>query len=178
MKNTFIWNGKSWWLKISTVEEMCNYFTEEWERRKNACLEDKERVKAKFHSSNYLTGACDVISSTRHISFEDALDSLQKQLYKDWYKFLYEGKTIYVNGVGGYNFSQEEKRIYKKEGYDFPCFSENDIRILQWPGGKHYYAYIGDLEIRDGDTMKWNSKEEALTVAKMYISKKQKGDTM
>ena len=105
MKHTFIWNGSSWWLKISTIEEMCDYLNVEWDRRKQACLEDKERVKKKFHSSNYLTGACDIISTVRYISFNEALDGLQKQLYKNWYQFLLEGKTIFVNGVGGYNLT-------------------------------------------------------------------------
>ena len=177
MKHTFIWNGSSWWLKISTIEEMCDYLNVEWDRRKQACLEDKERVKKKFHSSNYLTGACDVISTVKYISFNEALDGLQKQLYKNWYQFLLEGKTIFVNGVGGYNLSQEIKRAYQKEGYDFPCFSEKDIRITQWPNGIHFYAYIGDLEIKDElGNIKWNTRTEAEEQARKYVTKKAKGD--
>ena len=50
MKSTFIWNGKSWWLRISTIEEMCDYLNTEWTRRKEASIKDKERTKKKYHS--------------------------------------------------------------------------------------------------------------------------------
>ena len=80
MKSTFIWNGKSWWLRISTIEEMCDYLNTEWTRRKEASIKDKERTKKKYHSTNYLTGAADVISSCKLISFEHALDELERQL--------------------------------------------------------------------------------------------------
>lgn len=177
MKSTFIWNGASWWLRISTIEEMCDYLNTEWKRRKESSIKDKERVQKKYHSTNYLTGAADVLSSCKLISFEHALDDLGRQLYKDWYKYLYEGKTIYVNGVGGYNFNEDVKKVYRKEGYEFPCFSESDIKIKKWPGGKHFYAYIGDMEVSDGTNIKWNTEKEAREVAKKYITKKVKGDT-
>lgn len=27
--------------------------------------------------------------------------------------------------------------------------------------GQHYYAYVGDMQVRDGDVLKWNTYDEA-----------------
>ena len=36
--------------------------------------------------------------------------------------------------------------------------------------GEHYYAYIGNMQVRDGDILKWNTYEEAYSKALEYIS--------
>lgn len=171
MKQTFIYNGVGWWLKISTIEEMCAYLNIEWKRRKEDVLADKKRVEKKFHSSNYLTSSVDILSSVCGESFESVLDDFQKELYNVWYKALLDGNTIFVNSLGGYCFSQPIKKVYRKDGFDFPVFHESDIRIKKWQGGHHYYAYIGDMQITDGDVVKWNTEEEARKMARKYISK-------
>lgn len=33
------------------------------------------------------------------------------------------------------------------------------------PHGCHYYAYIGDMQVKDGNIIKWNTYEEAHRVA-------------
>ena len=60
--------------------------------------------------------------------------------------------------------------IHKKD-LVFPEFSEKDIRITKFPYGRHYYAYIGMTEVKDGDEIKWNTYEEAYKRAKAYITK-------
>jgi hypothetical protein len=52
----------------------------------------------------------------------------------------------------------------------YPTYTEKDINITKWPGGKHYYARIGNMQVMDenGDT-KWNTYERAFEVAKKYL---------
>ena len=50
-------------------------------------------------------------------------------------------------------------------------FKESDIRIKQFQGGEHYYAYVGDMQVRDGENFKWNSYKEAYDKALEVIEK-------
>lgn len=48
--------------------------------------------------------------------------------------------------------------------------TEDDIRIIQWPGGQHYYAKIGSLDVVDEDgNQKWDNRDEALIAAQRFI---------
>lgn len=51
--------------------------------------------------------------------------------------------------------SSEEKNWY------FRISKKNDIRIKKFPYGNHYYAYIGDMQVKDGNIIKWNTYEDA-----------------
>ena len=51
----------------------------------------------------------------------------------------------------------------------YPNFKRHDIRITKFPMGEHYYAHIGDLELKNGDQIKWNSYQEAFEFASKYI---------
>ena len=35
--------------------------------------------------------------------------------------------------------------------------------------GTHWYAYLGDMQIRDNDKLKWDSYEEAYEYAQQFI---------
>ena len=64
----------------------------------------------------------------------------------------------------------EEKDM---ETLTFPDESEyniDDVRFLQWPGGTHWYAKIGKLDICDdmGD-YKWDCKGDAIEAAKWWV---------
>ena len=84
---------------------------------------------------------------------------------------LQERGAIYINRLGGYHgdSTQEKLPFVHRDKLVFPNFKENEIRIKQFPNGEHWYAYIDDVQVRDGDTLKWNTYEEAYTQAKKYI---------
>ena len=64
----------------------------------------------------------------------------------------------------------ETKYISKIE---FPILerpTENDINIINWPGGKHYYAKVGNYDVVVNGVQKWNTKYEAREAAKTFIN--------
>jgi len=69
-----------------------------------------------------------------------------------------------------------ERKILKaknKEILAWPLkenYTESDISITRWPGGRHYYAKIKNIEVADenGDS-KWNTTEEAKRQAKIFL---------
>ena len=59
-----------------------------------------------------------------------------------------------------------------KDIIEFPKInrpSYSDIRIIQWPGGRHFYAKIGNEDVVVNGMQKWNSSYEARLAAKSYI---------
>ena len=64
----------------------------------------------------------------------------------------------------------ETKYISKIE---FPILerpTENDINIISWSGGKHYYAKVGNYDVVVNGVQKWNTKYEAREAAKTFIN--------
>lgn len=47
-----------------------------------------------------------------------------------------------------------------------------DVRYLQWPGGKHWYAKIGNNDVYVDGKMKWDTHYEAEKAAMKYIKEK------
>jgi hypothetical protein len=60
----------------------------------------------------------------------------------------------------------------RRANIDFPKYHEQDIHIARFPDGQHYYAYIGDMQVRDGDILKWDTYDEAFAQAQKYIYRK------
>ena len=83
-----------------------------------------------------------------------------KERIRKWLKFRENG-AVYFNRVGGKPFSVNHVQFCRRKNLVFPDFKESDIRIKKQTGGTHYYAYIGDMQVRDGDILKWNTFDEA-----------------
>lgn len=77
------------------------------------------------------------------------------------YLFVHDkqgGWWLKIDSVDYDNFCRRDELI-------FPNFQISDIRIKQFDKGQHYYAYVGDMQVRDGDVLKWNTYDEAYTRA-------------
>ena len=64
----------------------------------------------------------------------------------------------------------ETKYISKIEFPILEIPTENDINIISWPGGKHYYAKVGNYDVVVNGVQKWNTKYEAREAAKTFIN--------
>ena len=71
--------------------------------------------------------------------------------------------------------------IIEKDTLEYPaavCILDN-VKYLQWPGGEHWYAKIGNDDITDyKGNQKWNTKREAEEAAKWYIKENIQRDSM
>jgi len=82
---------------------------------------------------------------------------------------------IFVNEAGGWFMLQEHMKILKTvetETFKFPdvLYTESDINISKYNGGRHFYATVGGFQVidKDGDT-KWNTEKYAMEVAKKFM---------
>lgn len=178
-KNT---KNQGWWLKITNIQQLMLLSNSEngllqtqYKHAFENYLKDKEfnpfSVEHGPHIKEAgLTYYLALVSQNKKTPFIPILEQTIKERIKNMTQILSEYGYVHINKNGG--FCAHEKKadafLYKKD-MSFPEFTENNIHVKQFPGGKHYYAYIGNMQVTDKDIRKWNTYEEAYEQAKAYL---------
>lgn len=179
-------SNQGWWLKISSIDELCDYYALTLPTRNGNAFENymygKEwnsyhpSVKNDSHCPHRkeaaLTDAVVRYGSERNLGIIQALNAFTTMVAEQQMNEIRESGAIYVNAIGGYHgYCAEDKEyaVVKREKLVYPEFEKKDIKIEKFPYGAHYYAYVGDVQVKDGDTLKWNTYEEARRQAEMYV---------
>ena len=92
-----------------------------------------------------------------------------------------KGKTVYLeDGVREFGYSPNNPHFeiverYYSDKLEYPDFKKptlDDVRFIQWDGGKHWYAKVNKEDIVDElGNQKWDTKEDAEEAAKWFIEK-------
>jgi len=167
-------NGKiikydDWRLLVDSSSTLLEY------HRKIGSSIDSKRLKDimtgtldKNLSNNYKSYA-----SAHKISIIDAVGDLRTRAIQSQLKYIYEGRKIIFNDVGGYMLLEDDDVIVDKivmKNMAKPDFSEKDIKISRFTEGQHYYAKIGFLDVIDEyENVKWNTHKEAMNAAKTFL---------
>lgn len=160
--------NSGWWLKITSPEELADYHEKHNDKYGRALLnivqdKDSDCTHGPAPEEIPLAQAAYYHAINQKISPVISLLDLSYHTSTAQLNALHEYGAIYINSVGGWNWGTGLKisQHLWKEGFAFPNFTKSDIRISKFPGGQHYYAHIGPMEVRDGDTIKWSTREEA-----------------
>ena len=181
MKYRFVYKNGGWWLKISTLEELVDYQEKIGYQNPIArgfisvlnCREfgkpiDGEPLRPHVNNEGYLIG---LYAQNHNMNLLQATCSLAVQTDNAKIEQLLKGNNLYFNRVGGWHFGKNDySNWYDSDKLIFPDFKKNQIKIEKFPMGEHYYAYIDNIQVRDGDTLKWNTYEEAYNQALQYIN--------
>lgn len=181
--------NQGWWLKISSSEELSNYLIMIDLPRFHKALTDVKESR-EFGGTDPRTGYvpkpspyckhADALAYSigawafrNQISFDDAMEELSHDKHFAMAKALREGNTIYLNQKGGWHVGKDERDAewVRRKELIFPVFKHNQISVEKFPGGTHFYAYVDGLQVRNGDQMKWDTYDEALSFAKKWINK-------
>ena len=95
--------------------------------------------------------------------------SLNIEFGIEYAESLHKDGVVYINPAGGRIHHLDYTQFCRKKELSFPHFTEKDIRIKQFNGGKHYYAHVGNVEVKDGDARKWDTYDEAYKAAKALV---------
>ena len=182
---TFLYEepDNGWWLKIDSAEKLGDYMMKTEKIYGDSLMEyvhyamkrdertEEEESKAYMNLSNR-TKAIIMFGEQRNLTIIDAVIQFRMCLFSQMCEAIREAGYIVINKVGGYHRGPiEYSQFVHRKTFTWPDFKESDIRISQFPGGTHWYVHIGDMELHEGDEIKWNTKAEAMAVAKRYISK-------
>lgn len=86
-----------------------------------------------------------------------------------------EGEKWYVNkNWGMIPYKDDEftvRTTCERNEYVFPVEGEDDIEIMQWPNGRHYYAKVGNQQVRIDGEQKWVTFRRAYDRALEFLGK-------
>lgn len=180
-------NNQGWWLKILTIEELGKYYEQTYGVRYGKVFENfvygKEFNDIRkgspsnrhmlHHQEATLTECIVNYASRNNLTILQGISRFVLEVVQTQIECIRENGAIYINRVGGYHSAYENEPKYDfvhREKLIFPDFKQNQIRIEKFPYGNHFYAYIGDTQVRCGDVLKWNTYEEAYKCALEYVS--------
>lgn len=182
MDYLFVYDN-GWYLKIDDEEKLIDYHKKTGNRYEGAIMLYKElRGKAKNGQSvmevvmekpleeriklmsnrdfQYMHAA--IIQAEKiEGTFLDGIRCLIMEMGMNELKDIRENGACYINHVGGKTFNLNYTQFCRRKELVFPDFKIEDIRVKQFSGGKHWYAFVGDMQVRDGDILKWDTEDEA-----------------
>ena len=188
-------NKGGWWLKIDSMKKLMDYFEHTLpgkyegainlyrkillEKSKDETVLEHimgkplaERIELMNGNDYQLMYAAILLAEKQeHMTLLDGFRLLNFELGEVTIRDLKENGAVYFNSKGGRTYEVATKQFCRRKNLIFPQYVESDIRISRFTGGKHYYAYVGDMQIREGEKMKWDSYEEAYQKACEIIRK-------
>lgn len=181
-----------WWLKINTVDQLVDYHQKTDAKRYENALRNyfhgkypKDLIEETAKSGNpedvvalysnrdfmYMQAALMKAQDTGG-TILDGFSMLRMEAGLSELKELREFGAVYFNVAGGHTFKLKYTQFCRRKELIFPSFSEADIRIKKFSqGGSHWYAYIGDVQLKNGEKEKWNSYEAAKEFAYSVLAK-------
>lgn len=182
----FLWDkNKGWWLKIDTIEKLADYYEHILPNRYEGaitlykdCLFEKnedesvleyimhkpfeERIRImQTKDFQFMYMAIQKAEKRDNMTFLDGIRAINLEMGESDLRYIREDGAVYFNRVGGKTFSVDYVQFCRRKNLVFPDFKVSDIRVKQQTGGTHYYAYIGDMQVRDRNILKWNTFDEA-----------------
>ena len=183
MSYTFIYTSKDgWWLKITDIEQLNNYWNEVFNPRIQKELEQMKYTrrygKEPFEKGPYHSTQIQFAIGYRSLYEEpDYFNSANDIMYdtrKAQFKALSNNGVIYINKNLGWNTGPyTAEQFVHKNDLVFPSIF-GKIKIEQFPDGSHYYTYIDDVQLKfnDGSPAKFNTYKEANEFAEKVMQER------
>lgn len=166
-----------WWLRLTSDEDIIRYIKATNDRYDGALckavhepiekmsLEDRIKAQLSGDKDYMFLQAGMVMAQKCNTTLYGGFERLQTEFGMALHRDIEENGETFVNRVGGKTFSLNYDQFVWRENLVFPNYTVADIRIKQFDGGKHYYAYVGDIQLRNGDKLKWDTHNEAYDFA-------------
>lgn len=175
-------NGGFWYFVPNSVEQVKEHFDTVFGREISAGVKDKiGTISLNKHPETAWRYAVDMKNKfSGNPWVVDAVNLENEVLNNRIRDFLKYGKIYLANGVQELGFSEDLHEIVdeiESEMLSYPReaqFHVEEVRYMQWnvpgfPKGEHWYAKIGDMDVKDKDgNMKWGTKEEAEAASEWF----------
>ena len=179
----FFHNGTAWWLRITEHAQLIEFVTEDktilnaFNDYFNRSYQGKDGSRS--HFTNGLSAVLASYAEIKGIGMIGAAQDLVKKKAQTYFELFEQAGFININSQGGCNaIDWPWEQVCEKEQLIWPCFKMSDLRIKTWKpeygadGDNykyHYYCYLGNIQLTDGDKVKWDTRQEAVDFAKKYI---------
>lgn len=166
-----------WYLYCDDLETMSEHFEKFFGSGVREGIQDF--INDKYgRPAHYVTTWANLISWIGPTLLEQvpllASTTLENKTYKDRCELILSGKPLLLSDEFSYMVTEGFEIIKEVESdtLDFKVsgYTEDDIKIIKWPCGRHYYAKIGKIDVCDEDgNYKWNYEDKAINAAKLML---------
>jgi len=171
-----------WMLKLASLEELLDYNMTDTSMRtafQNA-MKSKPLDRLGGHCSNKLAEILSGLALMTGRPLVETMGALKRDVFKARSRVIQSTGCIYVNAVGGFFANGKNVREIKRIRYEgdphngfLEIQSNADIvgmkaRYMQWVDGRHWYAKMGNVDVKVDGCMKWDTKGEAVKAVKRF----------
>lgn len=189
----FVHDGQQWWLKLTEADQIADYHKKtagsryegainlyrklrqegrEWHNLLDG-MELQERIKM-MESKDFKYIQCAIIKAQQiEGTIFDGFRCLNMEIGMAQLDNIRKYGAVFINPAGGHTHGVETVQFCRRKQLVFPDFKKEDIRVRKFNGGQHWYAYIGDMQVRDGDQLKWNTKAAAQAAAEALVTEQE-----
>ena len=185
-----------WWFAAKTarqvIEHAKKFFKPTMQEGYNSAAHDAVETIFKHggimkHATNELASSIETITEIKGfkrsspLALFDTANELLLTAIKGRLKDIDKGEAVYLeDGVRQFGYTSKNSyfeivETYYSDKLEYPDFKKptlDDVRFIQWNGGKHWYAKVNKEDVTDEfGRQKWNTKDEAEKAAKWYIAK-------
>lgn len=176
-------NEKGYWYFVpNSIEQVQEHFTKIFGQEISAGIKDKiGAVQFNHHPNTAWRSAVDTTNMFSGNPWVVDAVNLENLVLQNRIKdFLKYGEIYLADGVQQFMYREDMFEIVEdieSEMLSYPReaqFHLEEVRYMQWdipgyPKGEHWYAKIGNLDVRDNaGNMKWDTKEEAEKAAEWF----------
>lgn len=174
VKNTHYNIDYGYVLKLSNLVQLMGYLTDD--KMAESIFFDivnSERRGAEELSITSPAGMVEKISEVTGENTASVLSRMTSDRFKSMSKAIDEYGSIYVQWTGGWmvgSIVEYGKPKYSENPRNFPKnYTDEDIKLSKWPGGKHWYAKVGTMDVEVDGQVKWNTQKRAKEMANRFI---------
>lgn len=185
-----------WWFAAKTarqvIEHAKKFFIPTMQEGYNSVAHDAVEAIFKYggimkHATNEVASSIETITEIKGfkrsspLALFDTANELLLTAIKGRLKDIDKGEAVYLeDGVRQFGYTSKNSyfeivETYYSDKLEYPDFKKptlDDVRFIQWNGGKHWYAKVNKEDVTDEfGRQKWNTKDEAEKAAKWYIAK-------
>ena len=185
----FVKFNHTWYLKPESVQDIVDHFNKICGREFKEGFEDfKDNTVLKkdpitggpmLYSLNHTSSVWRMAvqhcaMDIKGIGWLEAATELEQKTFSDRVEMFNKGRAIYLRDGLPYYCSLEHPNYDEEKWseileYPYGEFKYDDVRFIQWPDGRHWYAKCGKIDIVDKyGRQKWSDKSYAQKVAKEW----------
>lgn len=182
----FVKFNDTWYLKPESVQDITDHFKKICGREMKQGFNDfadnvqfvknnkgDNEIRSKNHSTSVWRNAVEMTMNIHGGNWMNTANNLENRTYQHRIEMFLKGYELYLTDGMPY-YVPVEPPVYEEEKWSeelvYPYkLDYNQVRYIQWPNGRHWYAKIGSIDIVDKwGYQKWNDKYYAMEVAKKF----------
>ena len=167
------------YILIETLDELEDYFNDRLNGiNKDSLISLFKRTKTMYldrqipgHSTDPLIIATEIKSELSGAGYLISHAEIFGGIRTSMIKMICRGDKLVINSANGIShFPLPKKEPYEIEILPDDVYSIADIRVFQWPDGKHWYAKVSQIDVVIDGEQKWNARWVAQEKAEQFLN--------